>query len=143
MAAPAEQYHHHPLPSIPSETHQLHRRPVHPQQQQQQQPLQQPYHHYQPRSKQQQQQQHLHYQDQHEQPPHPPAHAKDRSLSFVSERSHKSSGSKDLHLQETHAEKESRRLHTKADPTLAMSEAEPCTFFLITTITSPRPLSLT
>jgi hypothetical protein len=29
-------------------------------------------------------------------------------------------------LQETHAEKEAKRLHSKADPTLAISEAEPC-----------------
>jgi hypothetical protein len=29
-------------------------------------------------------------------------------------------------LHETSAEKEARRLHSKADPTLAMQEAEPC-----------------
>jgi hypothetical protein len=52
----------------------------------------------------------------------PPAHS--RTFSFHSQKSHKSSGSKDL--QETHAEKEAKRLHSKADPTLAISEAEPC-----------------
>jgi hypothetical protein len=30
-------------------------------------------------------------------------------------------------LPETHAEKEAKRLHSKADPTMAMIEAEPCT----------------
>lgn len=45
---------------------------------------------------------------------------KSRAFSFHSDKSHKT----DLH--ETSAEKESKRLHTKADPTLAMQEMEPC-----------------
>ncbi|KAK8082767.1 hypothetical protein PG996_001548 [Apiospora saccharicola] len=44
---------------------------------------------------------------------------KSRAFSFHSDKSHKT----DLH--ETSAEKESKRLHTKADPTLAMQEMEP------------------
>ncbi|OAA39730.1 hypothetical protein NOR_06150 [Metarhizium rileyi] len=49
---------------------------------------------------------------------------KPRSYSIHSQRTHRSSGSKhDTH--ETHEEKEARRLHSKADPTLAMNEAEP------------------
>ncbi|EHA57417.1 hypothetical protein MGG_09928 [Pyricularia oryzae 70-15] len=44
-----------------------------------------------------------------------------RTFSLRSDKSH--SNSVDLH--ETHAEKEARRLHSKADPTLAMNEAEP------------------
>ncbi|QPC67033.1 hypothetical protein HYE67_009264 [Fusarium culmorum] len=51
----------------------------------------------------------------------PPAHS--RTFSFHSQKSHKSSGSKDLH--ETHAEKEAKRLHSTADPTFALNEAEP------------------
>ncbi|KAG6005794.1 hypothetical protein E4U21_007627 [Claviceps maximensis] len=50
--------------------------------------------------------------------------AKPRSYSIHSQRTHRSSGSKhDFH--ETHEEKEAKRLHSKADPTLAMNEAEP------------------
>ena len=49
-------------------------------------------------------------------------------FSFRSNHSHKSSGSSghkvDLH--ETHEEKQSRRLTTKADPSMAITEAEPC-----------------
>ncbi|KJK83638.1 hypothetical protein H634G_00871 [Metarhizium anisopliae BRIP 53293] len=49
---------------------------------------------------------------------------KQRSYSIQSQKTHRSSGSKhDFH--ETHEEKEARRLHSKADPTLAMNEAEP------------------
>ncbi|KID81845.1 hypothetical protein MGU_10823 [Metarhizium guizhouense ARSEF 977] len=49
---------------------------------------------------------------------------KQRSYSIHSQKTHRSSGSKhDFH--ETHEEKEARRLHSKADPTLAMNEAEP------------------
>jgi hypothetical protein len=56
----------------------------------------------------------------------PPAHS--RTFSFHSQKSHKSSGSKDLH--ETHAEKEAKRLHSTADPTFALNEAEPCMLLL-------------
>lgn len=49
---------------------------------------------------------------------------KSRSFSFKSDKSHGSNHHKvDLH--ETSAEKEANRLHSKADPTLAMNEAEP------------------
>lgn len=52
--------------------------------------------------------------------------AKPRSYSLHSQRTHRSSGSKH-EFHETHEEKEAKRLHSKADPTLAMNEAEPCT----------------
>jgi len=66
-------------------------------------------------------------------PSPPPAHqrgshSKSRTFSFQSQKSHKShksSGSKDNPLHETHEEKEAKRLHSKADPSLAISEAEP------------------
>ncbi|KAG6067648.1 hypothetical protein E4U32_003240 [Claviceps aff. humidiphila group G2b] len=82
-------------------------------------------------------QQYPHYQ-QHQQPhepsslqySHPTAEqqhsgqAKPRSYSIHSQRTYRSSGSRqDFH--ETHEEKEAKRIHSKADPTLAMSEAEP------------------
>lgn len=57
------------------------------------------------------------------------------SFSFRSDRSHKSSGSvTKIDLTETHQEKQSRRLTSKADPTLAMNEAEPCTSHDLTAI---------
>jgi len=49
------------------------------------------------------------------------------SFSFRSNHSHKSSGS-GQNLHETHEEKQSRRLTTKADPSMAITEAEPCEF---------------
>lgn len=50
-----------------------------------------------------------------------------RGFSFRSEKSHKSSDSAaKVVWSETHQEKESKRLHSKADPSLAMNEAEPC-----------------
>lgn len=116
MAAPAEQYHRRPLPSSPQDSFP--------------QPPPQSYHQPQPSY------QHRHPHQQ--QAAHPPAHGKHRSLSFHSERSHKSAGSKDLH--ETHAEKESRRLHTKADPTLAMNEAEPSAIAAMKTEPLSAPL---
>ncbi|KAF5012221.1 hypothetical protein FDECE_1709 [Fusarium decemcellulare] len=61
-----------------------------------------------------------------------------RTFSFHSQKSHKSSGSKDL--QETHAEKEAKRLHSKADPTLAISEAEPSVVAAMMTESSFAPL---
>jgi hypothetical protein len=51
-----------------------------------------------------------------------------RRFSFLSDKTRKNSVSNKIDLHETHAEKDSRRLHSKADPTLAMNEAEPCTF---------------
>ncbi|KAJ4401519.1 hypothetical protein N0V85_005503 [Neurospora sp. IMI 360204] len=47
-----------------------------------------------------------------------------RGFSFRSDKSHDSKEQK-LDLHETSAEKDAKRLHTKADPTLAMNEAEP------------------
>lgn len=48
------------------------------------------------------------------------------SFSFRSNHSHKSSGSGGkIDLHETHGEKESKRLHSKADPSMAITEAEP------------------
>lgn len=103
MASSARQYGGHPLPPSP---------PAHDQQQHLQ--PQQPY--VQPQTAVNQ---------------HPALvqqrQGKTRSFSFQSNKSHKSSNSKgnasDLH--ETHDEKEQKRLHSKADPTLAISEAEP------------------
>lgn len=53
-----------------------------------------------------------------------------RRFSFLSDKSRKNSvaNNNKIDLHETHAEKDSRRLHSKADPTLAMNEAEPCMF---------------
>lgn len=48
-----------------------------------------------------------------------------RGFSLQSDKSQKSD--KKEHLVESHNEKERRRLHSKADPTMAMNEAEPCT----------------
>jgi hypothetical protein len=50
-------------------------------------------------------------------------------LSYESKRSRRSSGSgHKLDLTETHKDK--KRLHTKADPSMAMNEAQPCEFFV-------------
>lgn len=52
-----------------------------------------------------------------------------KTSSGFSLHSHKSSGSgQKLDLTESHREKEAKRLHTKADPSLAMTEAEPCEY---------------
>lgn len=49
------------------------------------------------------------------------------TFSFRSHHSQKSSGSGNkVDLHETHQEKDSKRLHTKADPSMALAEAEPC-----------------
>ncbi|KAK4147695.1 uncharacterized protein C8A04DRAFT_24242 [Dichotomopilus funicola] len=53
-----------------------------------------------------------------------PTTRKSRAFSFRSDKSH-GSGSQKIDLHETSAEKEAKRLHSKADPTLAMQEAEP------------------
>ena len=55
---------------------------------------------------------------------------KSRSFSFRSDKSH---GSNKIDLHETSAEKEAKRLHSKADPSVAMNEAEPCK------LSAPRP----
>ena len=55
-----------------------------------------------------------------------------RGMSFRSDKSHNSiSGSFKLEP-ETHAEKEAKRLHSKADPSMAMMEAEPCKSMMTT-----------
>ncbi|KAM0248042.1 hypothetical protein ACHAQJ_009603 [Trichoderma viride] len=48
-----------------------------------------------------------------------------RRFSFLSDKTRKNGVTNKIDLHETHAEKDSRRLHSKADPTLAMNEAEP------------------
>ncbi|KAK7734896.1 hypothetical protein SLS63_004317 [Diaporthe eres] len=47
-----------------------------------------------------------------------------RGFSLQSDKSQKSDSKKE-HLVESHNEKERQRLHSKADPTMAMNEAEP------------------
>jgi hypothetical protein len=58
-----------------------------------------------------------------------PGQQRPRAKSGFSFHSHKSSGSADntkIKLVESHGEKEANRLHSKADPSMALSEAEPC-----------------
>ncbi|KAM0437498.1 hypothetical protein ACHAPT_001861 [Fusarium lateritium] len=117
MATSTDQYRQYPPPSN------------YPAQQYQQQQQQQPQQYYQSSQSQSQSQQRRASQN-------PPADH--RTLSFQSHRSHRSSGSKDL--QETHAEKEAKRLHSKADPTLAISEAEPSVVAAMMTESSFAPL---
>lgn len=71
--------------------------------------------------------------------PSPPLHSstsprRSRGISFggKSEKSHRSSNSagRKISLHETPEEKARRSLHTKADPTLAMNEAQPGAFNL-------------
>lgn len=47
--------------------------------------------------------------------------------SIKSGKTHKSSGSKDK-IDLTESPKDKRRLHSKADPTLAINEAQPCEY---------------
>lgn len=81
---------------------------------------------------QQQQQQQYYQQQEQQQSPQRPNSGKDRrgsrSFSFHSDKSHKSNPHHKIDLHETAAEKEAKRLHSKADPTLAMNEAEPGEF---------------
>ena len=53
---------------------------------------------------------------------------KSRSFSFRSDRSHSQKGVSVKLEPETHAEKEAKRLHSKADPSMAIFEAEPGRF---------------
>ncbi|KAM0278368.1 hypothetical protein ACHAQH_005188 [Verticillium albo-atrum] len=138
--ADQHQYSRHPLPPPPSHEHYPHQDASYdynqqqPQEYQQQSPTspQQPAFAQQP-PRQQQQQQQLR-----QPPPAQVAHqqkpSKPRTFSFQSGKSHRSSGSHpkydDTH--ETSAEKESHRLHSKADPTMAISEAEPATIQAMT-----------
>ncbi|KAI5463046.1 hypothetical protein BGZ63DRAFT_422447 [Mariannaea sp. PMI_226] len=114
MATSADQYRQYTVPPSPRQSQQQQQQSYPPQQQTSQAP---------PRSTYQR-----------------PSHQshKSRTLSFVSQRSHKSSGSKDL--TETHAEKEAKRLHSKADPTLAINEAEPSTLAAMKSELSYTPL---
>ncbi|RYP14949.1 hypothetical protein DL765_006017 [Monosporascus sp. GIB2] len=79
-------------------------------------------------------------------PPHN-IRTKPRGFSFRSEKSqksHKSAGSGSHHkidTKETSAEKESNRLHSKADPTLAISEAEPSAVAQMSGDNRVKPLS--
>ncbi|RYO75138.1 hypothetical protein DL766_006655 [Monosporascus sp. MC13-8B] len=79
-------------------------------------------------------------------PPHN-LRTKPRGFSFRSEKSqksHKSAGSGSHHkidIRETSAEKESNRLHSKADPTLAISEAEPSAVAQMSGDNIVKPLS--
>ncbi|KAF9879794.1 hypothetical protein CkaCkLH20_02605 [Colletotrichum karsti] len=128
---------HHPLPALPPQQHQPNQQyypqnddeyqeqaPYRPYQQYEQpQPVQPPPSRGQPQTQNRQQQQQQQQQQQ-EQQRHP--RSRPRTFSFQSNKSHKSSGSTGkIDLHETTEEKEARRLHTKADPTVAMSEAEP------------------
>lgn len=123
---------HHPLPALPPQhqqpNHHYHQQapdsydneqsqfPPYQQQYDQPQPVQPP-----PNAQAQSQ---SHAQNQ---PPHRRSKSRPRTFSFQSNKSHKSSGSHPkIDLHETPEEKEAKRLHSKADPTVAMSEAEPC-----------------
>jgi hypothetical protein len=82
-----------------------------------------------PYSSQSQSQQQQQHQQQHQQPPSSRHSHKSRTFSFHSDKSHKRTNSKTEEVHETPAEKEGKRLHSKADPTLAISEAEPGMFY--------------
>ncbi|KAL6858534.1 hypothetical protein J3F83DRAFT_346410 [Trichoderma novae-zelandiae] len=60
-----------------------------------------------------------------------------RRFSFLSDKSRKNSVTNKIDLHETHAEKDSRRLHSKADPTMAMNEAEPSVEAVMTASSRP------
>jgi hypothetical protein len=60
-----------------------------------------------------------------------PAQQRPRAKSGFSFHSRTSSGSgQKVDLHETHEEKEAKRLQTKADPSMAITEAEPCEYSL-------------
>lgn len=99
---------------------------------------------YQPQQSQPYQQRPLPPQKQQHAAPVSPRHVrtKPRGFSFRSDKSHKSSDSHHkIDLTETTAEKESNRLHSKADPTLAMHEAEPAAVAQMTGGAVLKPLS--
>lgn len=94
------------------------------------------YDHLLPQSPRQQRQQRP--QVQYSQPPQYHQHqTKPRSFSFRSDKSHQSSGSKS-ELHETH--EESKRLHSKVDPSLAINEAEPSAVAAMMTQSNHVPL---
>ncbi|KAI1188859.1 hypothetical protein F5B17DRAFT_241232 [Nemania serpens] len=137
--ASSTNYNHHPLPAPPPQQDQYptpyQRQPAAAAQDYQYQPRtlpQQP----------QQYQQHPHYPQQPHQPQQPehPKQApepsaptphqqtrRSRAFSFRSDKSQKSTPgpTHKIDLTETSAEKEAKRLHSKADPTMALSEREP------------------
>jgi hypothetical protein len=90
------------------------------------------------------QQQYQQYQEQQQQRPDQQRPRAKSGFSFRSNHSHKSSGSSGhkIDLHETHEEKQSRRLTTKADPSMAITEAEPCEYNLAHLDTSLVRLSL-
>lgn len=137
MATYSEQYRQqHPLPSAPHQAQyqqEQHYQDQHQDQHQDQVHYQDQYQSQsQSQSQQPQRQQQQPYPPttQQQRPPQRPHHSsnKSRTFSFHSQKSHKSSGSKDL--VETSAEKDAKRLHSKADPSLAINEAEPCMYSL-------------
>lgn len=107
----ASQYNDHPLPT-------------HPGQQSNYPPLQQQQVHYEQQSPLQQTN------------PNTGKPPRSRGLSVHSDKSGGSNNTKKENPAETHIEKERHRLHSKADPTMAMNEAEPCTFSPRKTATS-------
>ncbi|OIW34563.1 hypothetical protein CONLIGDRAFT_675530 [Coniochaeta ligniaria NRRL 30616] len=118
-------YNSHPLPTPPGQGQSQQGFPQNPPPQRYPQQYQQQQ---QPQPPQQQHQDQQQNRPDQQQKPRP----RSRGFSFRSDKSHKShksSGSKDQHqkidLHETAAEKESHRLHTKADPSVAINEAEP------------------
>ncbi|KAI1739274.1 hypothetical protein F4680DRAFT_141480 [Xylaria scruposa] len=139
MASSAN-YNHHPLPAPPSQDQYYT-----PYQQQQQPAAAAQDYQYQPRnptSQQAQYQPHPQYQQQQQQqqqrpPPlkapdpqqqqHSRIRPKSRAFSFRSDKSQKSANgpAHKLDLTETSAEKEAKRLHSKADPRMALNEREP------------------
>ncbi|GAW20690.1 hypothetical protein ANO14919_101990 [Xylariales sp. No.14919] len=152
MASSAN-YSHHPLPAPPlqpqQEQYYTPYQQQQPQQQQQQPPAAQDYQ-YQPRNYSPQQtqyqqnppnrqQQQAQQQAQRQRPPpvqvpeptaqpqQSRARPRSRAFSFRSDKSQKSANAPThkTHLVETSAEKEARRLHSKADPRMALSEREP------------------
>ncbi|KAH7160213.1 hypothetical protein B0J13DRAFT_124169 [Dactylonectria estremocensis] len=120
----AETYRQNPLPPSPQQAQQYYPQQQLQQQQQRPPPQQQQFYPSPPPAT---------HQRQSKNPP-----IKSRTLSFHSQKSHRSSGSKDLH--ETHAEKDKKRLHSKADPTLAISEAEPSAVAAMKTESTYAPL---
>lgn len=120
----------HPLPMPPGQGQTQQSFYQNPPQQYPQQYQQQRQQQKQPQLQQRPQQQQQQQYQQEYQPAQQKPRPRSRGFSFRSDKSHKSSGSKEHHkvdLHETAAEKESKRLHTKADPSMAMNEAEPAT----------------
>lgn len=130
MAQLSESYQNHDLPPPPpTHQHQGQQSQSHSSQyQQQRRPSQQQQYYQQPSAHHQQQPSQASSSAQHQQvqpPPSSHSKSKSRSFSFHSDKGHRRSVSKPEDHHESAADKEARRLHSKADPTLAMSEVEP------------------